>query len=123
MPALMVLSLVVSVVVLAFFIVNLRAGEKQIRYELPHCFGVEDPQFLRCMGQLLGPGILQGNRVLAFQNGEQIFPAMLAAIRGAASCGSTLFARAGSRIVTAPSVRNSGVLMKSPFPQGQQFVP
>ena len=62
---------------------NLPAGEKQIRYELPHRLAVEDPQFLRTMGQLLGPDILPGNRVTALQNGDQIFPAMLTAIRGA----------------------------------------
>jgi len=61
----------------------LQAGEKRIRYALPHRFGVEDPQFLRTMGQLLGPGILPGNRITALQNGDQIFPAMLAAIRSA----------------------------------------
>ena len=64
-------------------IFSVKAGEKEIRYELPHRFGIEDPQFLRCMGQLLGPGVLTGNRVQALQNGEQIFPAMLEAIRGA----------------------------------------
>jgi cardiolipin synthase len=58
-------------------------GEKQIRYELTHRFSVEDPQFLRSMGQLLGPAIVPGNRVTALQNGDQIFPAMLEAIRGA----------------------------------------
>ena len=58
-------------------------GEKQIRYELTHRFAVEDPQFLRSMGQLLGPAILPGNQVSALQNGDQIFPAMLDAIRGA----------------------------------------
>jgi cardiolipin synthase len=58
-------------------------GEKQIRYELRHRFAVEDPQFLRSMGQLLGPAIVPGNRVTALQNGDQIFPAMLNAIRGA----------------------------------------
>jgi cardiolipin synthase len=58
-------------------------GERQIRYELAHRFAVEDPQFLRSMGQLLGPAIVPGNRVTALQNGDQIFPAMLNAIRGA----------------------------------------
>ena len=58
-------------------------GEKQIRYELTHRFAVEDPQFLRSMGQLLGPAIVPGNHVTALQNGDQIFPAMLGAIRGA----------------------------------------
>ena len=68
---------------LTILFLNLRAGEKQIRYELSHRFSVEDPLFLRCMGQLLGPGILSGNRLKAFQNGDQIFPAMLDAIYGA----------------------------------------
>jgi len=58
-------------------------AEKEIRYELEHRFSVEDPQFLRSMGELLGPAIRPGNRVTALQNGAQIFPAMLEAIRGA----------------------------------------
>src|SRR5512140_3404111 len=79
--AILISCLVTGCLVILF--VNLRAGEKQIHYELAHRFSVEDPQFLRCMGQLLGPAILPGNRVTALQNGDQIFPAMLAAIRGA----------------------------------------
>ncbi len=35
------------------------------------------------MGNLLGPGVLGGNEVADLQNGDQIFPAMLAAIRAA----------------------------------------
>ena len=58
-------------------------GERQIRYEMRHRFAIEDPQFLRSMGQLLGPAILPGNKVTALQNGDQIFPAMLETIRGA----------------------------------------
>jgi cardiolipin synthase len=62
---------------------NLRSGEKQILYQLPHRFSVEDPQFLRCVAHLLGPGILPGNHLKALHNGDQIFPAMLEAIRSA----------------------------------------
>lgn len=79
-------AILISCLVTGFLVIlflNLRAGEKQIHYELTHQFSVQDPQFLRCMGQLLGPGILPGNRITAFQNGDQIFPAMLTAIRGA----------------------------------------
>ncbi len=68
---------------LTLLFLNLRAGEKQIRYALTHEFGVEDPQFLRCMGNLLGPGVLAGNKVEALQNGKEIFPSMLEAIHGA----------------------------------------
>jgi cardiolipin synthase len=46
----------------------------------PHLYGVADPQFLRTMGDLVGPGIVGGNQVDALQNGDEIFPAMLAAI-------------------------------------------
>jgi cardiolipin synthase len=73
----------VGVVFLIASIFSVRAGEKQIRYEVPHRFGVEDPQFLRCMGQLLGPSVVSGNRITSLQNGDEIFPSMLAAIRGA----------------------------------------
>ena len=77
----LITALLTSLLTLGFL--NLRAGEKQIRYQPAHRFSVTDPQFLRCMGQLLGPGILPGNRITALHNGHQISPAMLAAIRGA----------------------------------------
>lgn len=77
----LITALLTSLLTLVFL--NLRAGERQIRYQLSHRFSVADPEFLRCMGQLLGPGILSGNRIKALHNGDQIFPAMLAAIRSA----------------------------------------
>jgi cardiolipin synthase len=55
--------------------------EKQIRHQLKHSFAVKDPEFLRGMGHLLGPSILYGNKVKALHNGDQIFSAMLRAIR------------------------------------------
>jgi len=82
----MLLAILSTILVTVFFTVvflNLRAGEKQIRHKLAHEFSVEHPQFLRSMGNLLGAGLLPGNRVQAFHNGVQIFPAMLEAIRGA----------------------------------------
>ena len=62
---------------------NLRAGEKHFSYQLDHRFAVSDPQFLQAMNHLLGPGVLAGNRITALQNGDEIFPAMLEAIRSA----------------------------------------
>ena len=82
MRIVMFMGLLAAVLMVAT-VFRAQAGEKEIRYELPHLFSIEDPQFLRCMSQLLGPGVLTGNRVQALQNGEQIFPAMLEAIRGA----------------------------------------
>jgi cardiolipin synthase A/B len=77
-------AILITAVLTGFFtlvFLNLRPGERQIRYQLIHRFAVNDPQFRRCMGQLLGPGILPGNRITALHNGGQIFPAMLGAIR------------------------------------------
>jgi cardiolipin synthase len=54
-----------------------------IRYQLEHEYSVRDPQFLRSMGNLVGPAILASNRVSALINGDQIFPAMLESIRNA----------------------------------------
>lgn len=68
---------------LCLLVLNLRSSEKQIRYLVEHRFGVDDPQFARSMGQLLGPGLLAGNKVIALHNGDQIFSAMLEAIRAA----------------------------------------
>ena len=62
---------------------SLSAGEKQIRFKIEHEFAVADPQFMQSMGALLGPAVMTGNTVTALQNGEQIFPAMLEAIRSA----------------------------------------
>lgn len=62
---------------------NLAAGEQRIERRLQHRWGVEDPQFSREIGILLGPPIVYGNRVSDLENGEQIFPAMLQAIRAA----------------------------------------
>lgn len=70
-------------VFITVFYLNLSSGEKQIRYRLMHRFPVSDPQFTRTMGTLLGPALVEGNRVTALHNGDQIFPAMLDAIHGA----------------------------------------
>ena len=64
-------------------VVNLSSGGKKIGREISHLYGVGDPEFVRAMGTLLGPSILDGNKVQVLLNGDQIFPAMLEAIRGA----------------------------------------
>lgn len=54
-----------------------------IQYQIEPQYAVGDPQFIRSMGNLVGPPIIGGNHVAGYNNGDQIFPAMLAAIRGA----------------------------------------
>ena len=62
---------------------NFATPEKKIERRIVHSYAAEDPQFMREMGVMLGPAIVGGNHVTALQNGDQIFPAMLEAIRGA----------------------------------------
>jgi cardiolipin synthase len=74
---------VVATLVVVLLLLNLSYGGKEIQREVAHLYGADDPQFARSMGTLLGPSLLAGNRVRALCNGDEIFPAMLEAIRGA----------------------------------------
>ena len=74
---------VIGSALLLLVVLNLTSGEKKIEHEIRPLYGVGEPQFVRSMGVLLGPAIVGGNRVTALQNGDEIFPAMLEAIRGA----------------------------------------
>ena len=62
---------------------NFATPEKKLERKLVHRYAVADPQFRREMGVMLGPSITRGNRITELQNGDQIFPAMLEAIRAA----------------------------------------
>ena len=79
----LVLLAVAGGALLVLLIANLSTSEKKIEQEIEHLYSVRDPQFARSLGTLLGPAILPGNRVTPLLNGNQIFPAMLAAIHNA----------------------------------------
>ena len=63
---------------------NFMTPEKKLERKIEHRFPLADPQFRREMSVMMGPSIMAGNRVTALQNGAEIFPAMLEAIRSAA---------------------------------------
>jgi cardiolipin synthase A/B len=65
------------------FALNFTNREKRVARRIPRLYSASDPDFLRAMGVLLGPAIVGGNRFEVLVNGEQIFSAMLAAIRQA----------------------------------------
>jgi len=71
-------TLLVTLLVITFL-----PPEREIDYAPKHLYTVDDPQFKRTLGTLLGPAILGGNRIDTLKNGDEIFPAMLAAIRSA----------------------------------------
>lgn len=70
--AIIVTALVTSLVWL--LATNLTSGEKQIDPHIVPRYGVEDPQFARSMGNLLGPPVLGDNRVEELRNGEHGYP-------------------------------------------------
>jgi cardiolipin synthase len=71
-----------AIVVLLLY-VNLASSERKIEHPIPHLYATADSQFVRTMGNLLGPAFVTGNRVASLLNGDQAFPAMLEAIRSA----------------------------------------
>lgn len=62
---------------------NLSTGERKVEHEISSRYGVADSQFSRVVSSLLGPSLIDGNTLTAYQNGDEIFPAMLDAIRDA----------------------------------------
>jgi cardiolipin synthase len=72
------LTLVATLVVL-----NLMPAEPRVDPRVERLYASQSEQFRRDMGAMLGPPIVAGNRVDALQNGDEIFPAMLAAVRSA----------------------------------------
>jgi cardiolipin synthase len=79
----MVVVIALLIVLVGLVLVNFTMGERKVETDIEHIYGAEEPQFLRSMGLLVGPSILEGNKVVELINGDAIFPAMLEAIRGA----------------------------------------
>lgn len=76
------ITAVFTVVVVLLF-VNVNTPGPNIIKPLETSFRVGDPLFMRTVGHLLGPGFTEGNSVKPLRNGDEIFPAMLNAIRAA----------------------------------------
>ena len=69
--------------VAAVIYVNLAGGERTLKQQLPRLYESDDAEFRRALSALLGPAMVEGNAIQTLRNGDQIFPAMLQAIRGA----------------------------------------
>ena len=78
-----IITVVATLLVASIGLMLLRKPEKDIQHAVAHAYALKDPVFQRVMGVLMGPAILPGNRLQPLQNGDEIFPAMLEAIRGA----------------------------------------
>jgi cardiolipin synthase len=72
-----------ATLVAGLLVLNFSPGEKKIDTQLKRLYDTDDPQFRRSLGVLLGPPLVEGNKVDVLLNGDQIFPSMLQAIRAA----------------------------------------
>jgi cardiolipin synthase len=82
----MILGILIGAVVavaLTLIVLNFMGPEKQLDRQITHRYDIDDPQFRRELSTLLGPAIIDGNRVDDLENGVEIFPAMLAGIASA----------------------------------------
>jgi cardiolipin synthase len=77
------LAVALAVLAACLLVFNLSLGDKQFDRKLECDYPTADPRFGRNMGAILGSAIVPGNQVEALINGDQIFPAMLDAIRSA----------------------------------------
>jgi cardiolipin synthase len=69
--------------VLTIIGLNFVGPERKIEKRITHHYSIDDPQFRRELSTLLGPAIIEGNQVTPYENGVEIFPPMLEAIRNA----------------------------------------
>jgi cardiolipin synthase len=83
LAAVLIFLAIALTLVAALVVVNFGVSERRVEREIRHLYPVDDPQFHRAMALMLGPTIVEGNRVTELLNGDRIFPAMLEAIRGA----------------------------------------
>ncbi len=62
---------------------NFVGGETKIERRIERRYALDDPHFIQELGVLLGPPFLQGTKVRALLNGDEIFEPMLEAIHAA----------------------------------------
>ena len=67
--------------VVAFIVFVFAAGpRRRLEHLVLDMCAVDEPQFVRTLGGLLGAPLVSGNQILELVNGDRIFPAMLEAI-------------------------------------------
>ncbi|MET0655307.1 MAG: phospholipase D-like domain-containing protein [Pseudoxanthomonas sp.] len=79
----MIVVTVLVTLLIAVLAMNFATPEKKLEKAVAHRYAITDPEFRREMSVMLGPTILPGNKVTSLQDGDEIFPAMLEAIRAA----------------------------------------
>jgi cardiolipin synthase len=74
---------VLATLAIVLVVMNFVTNEKRIERRVSRTHSIESPQFALELGELLGPPLVEGNRVTGLYNGDEIFPPMLRAIHDA----------------------------------------
>jgi cardiolipin synthase len=74
---------ILGTLLVVMLVLNFRKPEKEPHHKVKRLYDIKSPQLKREMSALLGPTIVPGNSVQALENGDEIFPSMLAAINAA----------------------------------------
>ena len=82
-PLMLVIVTTLLVLIAVLLVVNFKSGEKQLQRKVARVYTTADAGFQRELSVLLGPPIVDGNRIEVLRNGDEIFPPMLAAIKAA----------------------------------------
>ncbi len=72
---------VLATLLIGIFILNFKNPQTELAYKVEAVAPVSDKHFSNMLGNLMGPEFVGGNRVHALYNGDEIFPAMLDAIK------------------------------------------
>ena len=79
----LILTTIIVTIIAVLILMNFVTGEKKIERNLKRYYSIQEPQFVRSVGALLGPAFLDGNYVEVLINGDKIFAEMLNAIKSA----------------------------------------
>lgn len=74
---------IVITIFVTLLVVNLSSGLPSVNQPIGPVTAVDNPMFTRSLENLLGPTWTEGNLIVPLENGDEIFPAMLDAIRSA----------------------------------------
>ncbi len=80
------MTIAITIICTALFILilmNFITAEKRIQRKVQAHYAIKDAQFSRSISALLGPPFIAGNEVIVLNNGTEIFPPMLNAIKSA----------------------------------------
>lgn len=77
------MAIVIITIFISILILNLKSPGKRIEHEIEPLGTLDSAIVMKSMGELLGPPLYSGNKIIHLENGNEIFTSMLEAINSA----------------------------------------